>query len=88
MKREYKHLWIIHIVSTLFFSVGEGCWASREGQGCSFYITNKLKSEIFNDKKVYQQKCFSITTKNFNWEVFSKKLVTFKKKGGVNNENL
>ena len=27
--------------------------------GCSFYIKNKLKSEIFNDKKVYKQKCFS-----------------------------
>ena len=27
---------------------------------CSFYITNKLKSEIFNDKKVYKQKIFSL----------------------------
>ena len=31
-----------------------GCW-EREGDfqgGCSFYIKNKLKSEIFNDKNV------------------------------------
>ena len=28
---------------------------------CSFYIKNKLKSEIFNDKKVYKQKCFSLS---------------------------
>ena len=29
--------------------------------GCSFYIKNKLKSGIFNDKKVYRQKCFSLS---------------------------
>ena len=27
-------------------------------QGCSFYVKNKLKSEILNEKKVYIQKCF------------------------------
>ena len=37
-----------------------GCW-ERGGvtffmEGCSFYIKSKLKSEIFNDKKVYKQK--------------------------------
>ena len=26
--------------------------------GCSFYVKIKLKSEIFNDKKSYKQKCF------------------------------
>ena len=42
-----------------------GCWErggwlfSREG-GCNFYVKNKLKSEIFNDKKVYKQKYFSL----------------------------
>ena len=34
--------------------------------GCCFYIKNKLKSEIFNDKKNYKQKCFSVITKDFN----------------------
>ena len=35
-----------------------GCW-ERGGdffqEGCDFHIKNKLKSEIFNDKKVYKQ---------------------------------
>ena len=41
-----------------------GCW-EREGDffqgGCNFYIKDKLKSEIFNDKKVFEQKSFSLT---------------------------
>ena len=37
---------------------------------------NKLKSEIFNDKKVYNQKYF--ITKNSNWEILPKHLVTSK----------
>ena len=28
--------------------------------GCNFHIKNKVKSEIFNDKKVYKQKYFSL----------------------------
>ena len=35
------------------------------------YIKNKLKSEIFNDKKVYKQKYFSVITKNLNLEVLT-----------------
>ena len=53
---------------------------------CSCYIKNKLKSEIFNDKKVYKQnhfKYFSAITKNLNWLTLTKNLVTFKKCGGV-----
>ena len=40
-----------------------GCW-ERGGAffmgGCSFYIKNKLKSDIFHDKKKFinKQKCF------------------------------
>ena len=30
-------------------------------RGCSFDIKNKLKSEIFNDKKVYKRKCFFLS---------------------------
>ena len=32
-----------------------------EGEGCNFYIKNKLRFEIFNDKKVYKQKYFSLS---------------------------
>ena len=35
-----------------FFKKGWG----GEGRGRNFYIKNKLKSEIFNGKKVYKQK--------------------------------
>ena len=31
---------------------------------CIFYIKNKLKPEIFNDKNVYKQKYFSVWIKN------------------------
>ena len=38
-------------------------------EDCSFFIKSKLKSEIFNDKKLYKTKTlFSATTKNLNWE--------------------
>ena len=67
------------------------CVARKEGVtffrgSCSCYIKNKLKSEIFNDKKVYKQnhfKYFSAITKNLNWLTLTKNLVTFKKCGGV-----
>ena len=46
--------------------------------GCSFYI-KKLKSQIFNDRKSLSLKMFfSVTTKNLNWEILTKNLVTFK----------
>ena len=35
--------------------------AGGSGVGCSFYIKNKLKSQVFNDRKVYKQKCFSLS---------------------------
>ena len=47
--------------------------------GCNFHIKNKVKSEIFNDKKSLQAKIFfSVITKNSNWEILPKNLVTFK----------
>ena len=39
---------------------------------CSFYI-NKLKFEIFNDK---QNLFFSAISKNLNWEMLTKNLVS------------
>ena len=37
--------------------------------GCSFYIKNRLKYKIFNDKKSLKTKIFfSVITKNLNWK--------------------
>ena len=49
--------------------------------GCPFYIKNKLKSEVFSDKKsLNKQKFFySVVNKNLNCEYFTKNLVTFKR---------
>ena len=53
----------------------------------NFYIRNNVKSEIFNDKKGLQSKIFfSFITKNINWEILSKNLVSFKRWNGVKNE--
>ena len=44
-----------------------GCWERGSDffqKGYNFYIKNKLKSEIFKNKKVYKQKYFSVLTKN------------------------
>ena len=42
-------------------------------------MKNKLKSLIFYDKKNLSAKMFfSVTTKNLNWEILTKNLVTFK----------
>ena len=55
--------------------------------GCSFYIKNKLKSEIFNDKKGLLTKLFlPLITKNLNWEILTKNLVTFKRWDWVKGE--
>ena len=40
-------------------------------EGCSFYIKNKLKSEIFNGKKVNLIFFFSVVTKNLNWVILT-----------------
>ena len=40
------------------------CWEGGGDlfqRGCSFYIKSKLKSEICMSKKVYKQKCFSLS---------------------------
>ena len=51
---------------------------------CRFYIKSKLKSEIFNGKKI--KMFFSVINKNFNWEISTKNLVTFKRCDGVKDE--
>ena len=59
--------------------------ARKEGSnffqvGLQFFPKNKLKSEIFIDKKSLQAKIFfSVKTKNSNWEILVNNLVTFKK---------
>ena len=43
-----------------------------------FYINNKLKPEIFNNKKSLKTKIFfSVMAKSSNWEILTKNLVTF-----------
>ena len=37
-------------------------------------------------KKVDKQKCFSVITKNLNWGILTKNLVTFKRWDGVKDE--
>ena len=55
--------------------------------GCSFYIKNKLKSQIFTNKKSLSAKMFfSVTTKNLNWETLTKNLVTSKIWDGIKDE--
>ena len=70
----------------------EGYWEKGgwpySGGGCSFYIKNKLKSEIFNDKESLQTKMFfSVITKDLNWEILTKNLITFKRWQEVKEEN-
>ena len=49
-------------------------------EGCNFSTKNKTKSGIFNDKKSLKTGIFcSIGTKNSNWEILIKNLVTFKR---------
>ena len=51
-------------------------------QGLQFSHKNKLESEIFNDSKdiKYSAKTFFfVITKNSNWEILPKNLVTFER---------
>ena len=34
---------------------------------------------MFNDEKVFKQKYFSVITKNSNWDILTKNLITFKR---------
>ena len=55
--------------------------------GCSFYVKNKLKYQIFHNKKCLSAKIFfSVTTKNLNWESLPKNLVTFIKWDEIKDE--
>ena len=52
--------------------------AKKRGGRWRFYI-KKLESEIFNYKKDYEQKVFSVITKNLNLEILTKNLAIFKR---------
>ena len=41
-------------------------------------MKNKSKSEIFNGKKIYKKMFFSVMSKNLNWKISTKNLVTLK----------
>ena len=50
------------------------------GGSCNFQIKNKLKSKIFNNIKSLKANIFfSVITKNSNWKILTKNLVTFKR---------
>ena len=49
------------------------------GRDPSCYIKNILKYEILNNKKNYKPKWVSAITKNLNWQISTKNLVTFKR---------
>ena len=62
------------------------CWERGGGVtffrwgGCNFHIKIKLKTAISNDKKSLSAKIFfSAITKNSNWEILPKNLVTIKR---------
>ena len=38
--------------------------------------------------KFQKQKCFSVRTKNLNWEILTKNLVTFKRQDGFKDEKV
>ena len=69
-----------------------GCWERWKwwfSGGCSFYIKNKLKSQIFNEKKNSSPKMlFSVTTKNLNWKILTKNWITFKRWDEIKAEKL
>ena len=47
--------------------------------GCTFHMKNKLKSEIFNDKKGYKQKYFSLSELRIQTAKLPKNLVNSKR---------
>ena len=49
-------------------------------------MKNKLKSEIFNGKKIYKKMFFSVMSKNLNWKISTKNLVTLNIWDGVNDK--
>ena len=50
-------------------------------------MKNKLKSEIFNDKKCLQTKILlTVIPNNLNWKTLIKNLVTFRRQDGVKGE--
>ena len=58
-----------------------GCWTRGDNffqEGLQFLLKNKLKSELFNGKKSFSKKYFSAITKDSNWGILTKNLVTFK----------
>ena len=58
------------------------------GRVCNFHIKNRLKSEIFNDKKCLWAKIFfSVITKDSNWKILTKILVTLKDKMVLRDKN-
>ena len=47
-------------------------------RGSNFYVTNKLKSEIFNKISLQTKMFFADITYNLNWDILTKNLVILK----------
>ena len=65
------------------------CWEQvgwHFSRGLQF-LHNKLKSELFNNKKSLRPKSFfSVITENLNWKILTENVVTFKRWDGAKNE--
>ena len=58
--------------------LGKKGWRfSGEGVGCIFYKKMKYNLKYSTTKKVYKQKCFSVSIKNLNCRVKDEKLWGF-----------
>ena len=73
------------------FSIFRGGLLGKSGvtffRGLQF-LHKKINKNLkyWTTKKVYQQKCFSVITKNFNCEILTKNLVTFKRIDEIKDE--
>ena len=69
----------------------EGVAGKEEGdlfQGVTVFTKKMHKNlKCLLTKKVYKQKCFSVITKNLNWEILTKNFVTFKRWLGLRIKN-
>ena len=65
------------------------CWESRSDllQGVVVLTQkNKLKSGTLMTKKFINKNISSVITRNINWQILTKNLITFKRSNGVNDE--
>ena len=68
---------------------GGNFFQGRGGERVQFLQKKPLKFEIFNNKKVYKQKYFSLSSLRIQTgKMLTKNLVTFKRYDGIKDEKL